>query len=133
MANLTPLVLQLHEAQRAGKHYDLRLQIPRGNKLASWALTKAKIPKNPGDKVLAIRTEDHNKSWLKFQGKIPEGSYGAGNVKIEQKGQAEILLWNNSRIITFIISGFPMNGKYTLIKFKTKENDDSWLLVKGKD
>jgi len=133
MSSTTPFILQLHDAQRAGQHYDLRLQIPRGNKLASWALTKAKIPKVSGDKVLAIRTEDHNKSWLKFQGKIPEGSYGAGDVKIEQKGQAEVLLWKNDRIITFIVSGSPMNGKYTLIKFKTKQNKDSWLLVKGKD
>jgi len=134
MATLVPFILHLHLAHRAGRHYDLRLQYPYKKTLASWALTKAKIPKVLGDKVLAVQTEDHDKSWLTFRGNIPEGSYGAGTVKIEQKGEAEILGWYNKAII-FRVSGSPMNGKYSLIKFKirNKNKNNNWLLIKSKD
>ena len=131
MTKSVPFVLQLHEAKRAGRHYDLRLQYPYKKSLASWALTKAKIPKKIGEKVLAMRTEDHDKSWLRFQGEIPEG-YGAGKVKIEQRGNVEILGWYD-KAITFKVSGSPMNGKYALIKFKSIQKKNSWLLVKSRD
>jgi len=134
MSKSVPFILQLHQAKRAGKHYDLRLQLPYGNKLASWAIPKANLPKKIGDKVLAIKTQDHDKSWLRFQGDIPGGSYGAGNVKIEQKGSAEILGWHHNKVIKFKVTGSPMHGNYALIKFKgTNSKENSWLLVKSKD
>lgn len=130
-----PFVLQTHDAYRAGKHYDLRLQYPGGGKLKSWALTKYIIPKNPGDRVLAVNTPDHSKTWLRFQGEIPKGEYGGGTVRITQRGTAEILQWYD-KVITFKITGRPLNGKYALVKYQTlqaKNKADKWLLVKAKD
>ena len=84
-------VLDHHASMKAGTHYDFRIMYLRSNKLASWALPKARLPKNPGDKVIAIRTADHDPVWLQFQGEIPEGEYGHGTVKIAQKGELEII------------------------------------------
>lgn len=127
-----PFVLQTHDAFKAGKHYDFRLQYLGGSKLKSWALPKYNIPKKPGDKVLAVNTPDHPKQWLHYQGDIPKGEYGGGHVKISQRGSAEILVWKDE-VITFVVSGSPMNGKYGLVKYKTTDKGDQWLLVKAKD
>jgi len=132
LIKMVPFVLQLHEAYRAGRHYDLRLQYLYKNKLASWALPKAVIPAKSGDGIAAIRTPDHNKTWLKFQGEIPRGEYGGGRVTIAQRGDAEIYAWTDSLII-FVVSGRPMNGKYVLVKMKPTGRQEGWLLVKGKD
>lgn len=127
-----PFVLQTHDAYRAGKHYDLRLQYPTKSKLASWALTKYHIPKNPGDRVLAVHTPDHSKTWLKFQGDIPRGEYGGGHVSITQRGTAEIINWYD-KVIAFQVTGRPMHGKYALVKYKSTKKADLWLLVKAKE
>ena len=129
---LTKMVLQSHDAHKAGKHYDLRLKYLNKNSLASWALVRAEIPQKPGDKVLAVRTSDHDMMWLNFSGTIPRGQGGAGKVKIEQSGIAEILAWNNN-IISFRVDGPVLKGKYALIMYKRSKQQTSWLLVKGKD
>lgn len=130
---ITKFVLHKHDALKAGRHYDLRIKYFYKNKLASWALPKAKIPKQVSKSVLAIRTNDHDTKWLKFSGKIPEGNYGAGKIKIVQSGQLQILKWGPKQII-FIASGSPLNGKYSMIKFNNRRNNnESWLLIKGKD
>jgi bifunctional non-homologous end joining protein LigD len=127
-----PFILQLHEAYRAGRHYDLRIQYLHKSKLASWAIPKADIPRKSGDGVAAIRTPDHDKSWLKFQGEIPRGEYGGGRVTIAQSGPAGIYGWTDNLII-FVVSGNIMNGKYVLVKMKPTGRQEGWLLVKGKD
>ena len=127
-----PFVLQLHEAYRAGRHYDLRLQYLYKNKLASWALPKASIPVRSGDGIMAVRTPDHSKTWLKFQGEIPRGEYGGGTVTIAQRGVAGIYGWTD-KLIIFTVSGKPMSGKYILVRMKTTGKQETWLLVKGKD
>ncbi|MCK5017365.1 MAG: hypothetical protein KAS32_09890 [Candidatus Peribacteraceae bacterium] len=130
---IVPMILQEHRAKRAGLHFDLRIRYPHRQKLASWALTKARLPKKPGDKVLAVRTPDHDMSWLKFQGEIPEGSAGYGQVKIVQKGTAELLSWQEGKLIIFKVTGPRMSGKYTLLKFKQDKKQELWLLLKNKD
>ena len=132
LIKMVPFVLQLHEAFRAGRHYDLRLQYLYKQKLASWAIPKATIPRKSGDGVKAIRTPDHSKTWLKYQGDIPKGEYGGGNVTIAQKGSAEIYGWSD-KLIIFSVSGNIMNGKYVLVKMKATGKQEEWLLVKGKD
>lgn len=131
---MVPFVLHRHEAKRAGLHYDLRIKYPNKKLLASWAIPSAKIPQNNQEKVLAVQTPDHGKYWLYFEGDIPDGEYGAGSIKIIQKGNVEILGWSSNHI-TFKASGDPLNGKYTLIKFSPKksENENTWLLIKSKD
>lgn len=132
LIKVVPFVLQLHEAFRAGRHYDLRLQYIFKSKLMSWAIPKASIPSKSGDGVAAIRTPDHDKSWLRFQGDIPKGEYGGGKVSIAQSGTAEIYGWTDNLII-FKVTGQVMNGKYVLVKMKPTGKQEGWLLVKGKD
>ena len=111
MATFRNFVLHLHEAKRAGRHYDLRIQYPNKNKLASWALPKAEVPKTTKDRFLAVQTFDHDIEWLNKQGEIPQGEYGAGTVKIVQKGQCEIVRWTKDTITFIVRSGKPLNGK----------------------
>ena len=79
-------VIQEHDATHL--HYDLRLKI--GNVLKSWAIPE-KPTGNQEEKRLAINTEDHPLSYANFKGTIPKGNYGAGTVKIWDKGTFENL------------------------------------------
>ncbi|MFW6002224.1 MAG: DNA polymerase ligase N-terminal domain-containing protein, partial [archaeon] len=89
---------------------------------------------NPCDKVLAARTEDHGMYWLKFEGKIESG-YGAGEIKIIEKGKVEILEWTENKIIFRGNQKF-INGKYALVRTKfggrKKNGQESWILLKSK-
>lgn len=132
-------ILHEHNAKTAGLHYDLRIKIPNRELLASFALPKAKIPQNPGEKVLAVRTNDHGLYFLNVDHMIiPPGDYGEGEIKSVQKGICEIEGWGKEHI-TFIIKGEKntpyFNGRFALIKFKGKKNSDRdnlWVLVKTK-
>lgn len=133
---LLPYILQEHIAKSsAGRHYDFRIKYTERNKLASWVLPKANIPRKPGQGVLALRTEDHKMSWLKFYGTIPDGSPGAGTVEILQKGEAELKNWFENQVITFYVSGKYTSGKYSLIRMKKYDSSGQagWLLIKGRD
>lgn len=130
---LRPYVLQEHISDRAGRHWDLRIMYLRSNKLASWALPKAKIPKRVREKYLAVRTKDHDPLWLSFRGKIPEGEYGSGTVKIVQKGELEIIRWGQ-RHISFNVTGRIMNGKFGLIKMhRPAHKQEEWLITRLKE
>jgi bifunctional non-homologous end joining protein LigD len=128
----TPFVLQKHESLgQAGLHYDLRIKYPKKGKLISFALPKAEVPLTVGQRILAVQTPDHTKDWLKFSGTIESG-YGRGKISIVQSGELNVIGWSENHI-TFVVKGQPMNGKYALIKVRTKEDVNGWLLIKAKD
>lgn len=134
--SIEKFVLHEHDAQTAGLHYDLRITIPNRDTLASFALPKHEVPRKPGDKLLAVRTNDHGRMWLNIDHMIiPKGDYGEGVVKTAQRGVCEIEGWSNN-YITFHIKADDkdlLNGRYALIKFKGSKNgdrDNLWIFLK---
>jgi DNA ligase D-like protein (predicted ligase)/DNA ligase D-like protein (predicted 3'-phosphoesterase) len=119
-------VIQEHHARRL--HYDLRLE--KEGVLKSWAVPKG-IPDKVGDKKLAVQTEDHPMGYADFEGTIPEGQYGAGTVKIWDKGSFEVKIWKED-MIEFTLKGERLHGKYVLTKFK-KAGEKNWLLLRARD
>ena len=119
-------VIHEHHARRL--HYDLRLE--KDGVLKSWAVPKGP-PQISGDKRLAVQVEDHPLEYGKFEGTIPEGQYGAGTVKIWDKGQYEPIFWGENKI-ELLMKGDKLEGKYVLVKFK-KAGEKNWLFFKGGD
>lgn len=118
-------VVQEHHARRL--HYDLRLE--KNGVLKSWAVPKG-IPEQPGEKRLAVGVEDHPLEYRSFEGTIPEGQYGAGTVKIFDRGTYETKVWNDD-LVEFNLHGQRLNGRYVLARFK-KAGENQWLLLKAK-
>jgi len=119
-------VIHNHYALKAGHHHDLRLEME--GVLKSWAVPKG-VPKKKEVKHLAIQTEDHPIGYINFRGKIPKGLYGAGIVKIFDRGNYKLTEREKDRIV-FKLNGKKLKGSYCLIKMKSRKNQ--WLLFKIK-
>src|SRR6266568_2810909 len=127
-------VVQKHAARRL--HYDFRLALD--GTLKSWAVPKGPSL-NTSDKRLAVQTEDHPLEYGGFEGKIPEGSYGAGTVMVWDRGSflvegsldAERQLQKGE--LKFILNGEKLRGSFVLVKLKHSEKGNEWLLIKHKD
>lgn len=133
-------VIQRHAASRL--HYDFRLEME--GVLKSWAIPKGPSL-NPDDKRLAMMVEDHPYDYKDFEGNIPEGNYGAGQVEVWDSGMYEPLD-NTSKLsdekellkelkagsLKFILHGKKLKGEFALVKMKNAENN-AWLLIKHKD
>ena len=114
-------VIHKHRATRL--HYDVRLE--RDGALPSWAVPRG-LPTQPADKRLAVRTEDHPLEYGSFQGTIPEGHYGAGEVRIFDDGWYEPLEWTDSKV-TFRLHG----RRYTGLEFHFVKTRTDWLAFLG--
>jgi bifunctional non-homologous end joining protein LigD len=119
-------VVQEHHSRRL--HYDFRLE--RDGVLKSWAVPKG-IPETPDDKRLAVETEDHPIEYAKFEGEIPKGQYGAGQVIIWDKGTFETKVWNE-KMVEVVLSGKKINGRVVLVPLK-KAGEKNWLMLKPRD
>lgn len=97
--------------------------------LKSWAVPKDPLLTSEGKKLLAINVEDHPYDYKDFEGTIPEGQYGAGTVKIWDKGTYDLIEKTDKGFVVKI-NGKKLNGKYVLFKFKPPNN---WLFFKKKD
>lgn len=117
-------VIQEHHASHL--HWDLRLEMNKV--LKSWAVPK-KPSKVKGIKRLAIQVEDHPLDYANFKGIIPEGNYGAGKVKIWDKGTFE-LIDKDSKKIEFKLHGKKLKGNYVLIKTGYGDKKKGWLFFK---
>jgi bifunctional non-homologous end joining protein LigD len=101
-------VIQEHDATRL--HWDLRLE--RDGVLASWAVPRG-IPQDPAENRKAVRTEDHPLDYLEFEGEIPKGEYGAGTMRIFDRGTYECEKWQDRKVmVTF--HGERVRGRYAL-------------------
>jgi bifunctional non-homologous end joining protein LigD len=113
-------VIQRHDATRL--HYDLRLE--RNGVLVSWAVPKG-LPFEKSEKHLAVHVEDHPMEYGSFEGSIPDGHYGAGEVRIWDRGTYEPLEWTDKKV-SFRLHGERHRGEYHLIK--TARGDKDWLV-----
>ncbi|MCW1923087.1 DNA ligase D [Luteolibacter arcticus] len=120
-------VVQEHHAR--SHHFDFRLEID--GVLVSWAVPKG-IPEELSSKRLAVHVEDHPLEYGGFEGTIPEGNYGAGNVAIWDKGTWEPLEKNWRKDFAkgkmkFALHGQRLSGPYLLARMSEEPN---WLLRK---
>jgi bifunctional non-homologous end joining protein LigD len=121
-------VIQRHDARRL--HYDLRLE--RNGALASWAVPKG-MPLEPGQQHLAVHVEDHPIEYATFEGEIPKGEYGAGQVDIWDHGTYELLGEKRNGELTFRLDGERLQGAWTLIPAHLSGDAKNWLLIRRRD
>lgn len=128
----TTFVIHQHHARRL--HFDLRLEMMNGNVpvLVSWAVPK-NLPRRPGDKHLAVHVEDHPFDYSSFEGTIPEGNYGAGEVRIFDRGTYEVMEQEPGKL-TVRLRGDRVAGEYHMFQTGSKDRDpNDWLVFLGKD
>ena len=116
--------IQKHNASRL--HYDLRLE--KNGVLKSWAIPK-EPPTKKGIKRLAVQVSDHKISYAFWEGEIPEGSYGAGTVKVWDKGTYEAVDVKRDKWV-IKIKGKKLKGEYVLVRTKLGDNKKNWLFFK---
>jgi bifunctional non-homologous end joining protein LigD len=129
-------VIQKHHASHL--HYDFRLEME--GVLKSWAVPKGPSY-DPGVKRLAMMTEDHPYDYAGFEGVIPAGNYGAGNVIIWDQGQWRFIEPGDDPVaalnggkLTFELIGKKMRGEWALVKVKGRSpKGNEWLLLKHRD
>jgi DNA ligase D-like protein (predicted 3'-phosphoesterase) len=131
-------VIQKHAASRL--HYDFRLEVE--GVLKSWAVPKGPST-DPGDKRLAVPTEDHPLDYIDFEGVIPEGEYGGGTVIVWDIGTYRNITTSKGREVPMEraldrghavvwLEGQKLTGGYALTRVARGE-EERWLLVKVKD
>lgn len=125
-------VIQKHAARKL--HYDFRLEVD--GVLTSWAIPKGPSL-DPQVRRLAVQVEDHPLSYLHFEGTIPEGAYGSGEVIVWDTGTYEISGGEKTMRkglaegrLTFVLRGKKVHGTYSLVRFQGKRQ---WLLRKRND
>lgn len=134
-------VVQRHAATRL--HYDFRLELD--GVLKSWAIPKGPSL-HPEDKRLAMMVEDHPYEYRTFEGSIPKGNYGAGEVEIWDEGtyhplitknkkedEKELLKELNAGSLKFVLKGKKLKGEFALVKIKNDDKGNAWLLIKHHD
>ena len=140
--NISPekpkFVIQKHNASRL--HYDFRLEVD--GVLKSWAIPKGPST-DPGEKRLAIPTEDHPLDYVDFEGVIPQGNYGAGTVIVWDTGTYRNLKEEKDQKVTMSesieegrvevwLEGEKLKGGYALIHTGSAGRK-FWLFLKMND
>src|SRR5438874_8871546 len=134
-AKLPIFVIQKHQASHL--HYDFRLEME--GVLKSWAVPKGPSY-DPTVKRLAMMTEDHPYDYAGFEGVIPSGNYGAGNVIIWDNGTYELtepedgVKGIRQGKLAFKMYGKKMFGEWALVKIRGRSpKGNEWLLLKHRD
>lgn len=127
-------VIQKHAARRL--HYDFRLELD--GTLKSWAVPKGPSL-DPHDKRLAVHVEDHPLSYGNFEGSIPAGQYGAGDVIVWDRGiwipHGDPRAGYQSGKLKFTLQGEKLSGDWTLVRthLPGSGGKEQWLLIKERD
>jgi bifunctional non-homologous end joining protein LigD len=127
-------VVQKHAATRL--HYDFRLELD--GVLKSWAITRGPSLV-PGEKRLAVQTEDHPLDYGDFEGNIPKGQYGGGAVLVWDRGtwapEGDPHKGLAKGHLDFTLEGTKLEGRWHLVRLKPRprEKNDNWLLIKSDD
>ncbi len=117
-------VIQEHHARRL--HYDFRLE--HDGVLVSWAVPKGP-PTDPRTNHLAVPTEDHPLDYGSFEGTIPAGEYGGGNVRIWDAGSYELEKWRDGKEVIATLHGRPDGGLGGApAKFALIHTGKDWLI-----
>jgi len=124
--------IQKHDASRL--HYDFRLELD--GTLKSWAVPKGPSL-DPKAKRLAVHVEDHPISYATFEGSIPEGHYGAGDVIVWDRGVWKPLsdpaeAYAKGRL-KFELVGEKLGGVWNLVKTHMPGKQEQWFLIKHQD
>jgi bifunctional non-homologous end joining protein LigD len=115
-------VIQEHHATRL--HWDLRLE--HDGVLVSFAIPNG-LPEAPKDNRLAVHTEDHPLEYLEFEGDIPKGQYGAGSMRIWDRGSYEELKWER-RKIEVRLNGERVQARYALFPIDKDDAPKNWMI-----
>jgi bifunctional non-homologous end joining protein LigD len=142
-------VVQQHAARRM--HWDFRLEVD--GVLKSWPIPKGPSL-DPKVKRMAVMTEDHPYDYRNFEGVIPKGEYGGGQVIIWDEGiytpdEDGVTSWNDKEEgsrrmldgiergkLSFTLAGKKLHGSFTLIRTKYGQGKDAgktWLFIKHRD
>jgi bifunctional non-homologous end joining protein LigD len=123
-----------HDATRL--HYDVRLEMDGA--LASWAVPKGPSY-DPGVKRLAVQTEDHPLEYGHFEGRIPDGEYGAGDSIIWDEGTYDTVPPGQASAqrkkghLTLQLVGHKLKGRWHLVRTRPQGGKSQWLMFKAKD
>jgi bifunctional non-homologous end joining protein LigD len=128
--------VQEHRATRL--HWDFRLEAD--GVMPSWAVAKGPTMV-PLEKRLAMKTEDHPMDYRTFEGVIPAGNYGAGEVIVWDDGTYALAEGTDPAAeiakgkLKFVLNGKKLKGLFTLVKIKPRagEHGEPWLLFKDHD
>jgi bifunctional non-homologous end joining protein LigD len=143
-----PLTFVIQKHAATSLHYDFRIELD--GVMKSWAIPKGPSL-DPADKRLAMMVEDHPLDYSSFEGVIPEGNYGAGEVIVWDNGffspdEDERLLFydreeaqkelrkclENGKVSVFL-HGVKLHGSFALVKMKGEGKKNEWLFFKHND
>jgi len=127
-------VVQRHRARRL--HYDFRLEVD--GVLASWAMPKGP-PMDPDVRALAVHVEDHPIEYRDFEGVIPGGQYGSGDVIVWDNGTWELSKGQDPATeiangeLHFETHGEKLRGRFVLVRTRTERGKEQWLMLHKHD
>lgn len=127
---MSRFTIHLHEAEKAGKHFDIRIE--KDGVLKSWATRKIdQLVEDETKKILLFQTEDHPLGWLNWEGILKSG-YGKGKMSVWDSGTYKEVTWDNKNII-LDFNGSKINGKYIIMPYNVGKKQKSYLMFKLKN